>query len=156
MDKRVYHEKMGNYFDLMMYYVSGKIVTPMQVELKQEGDELMQCSKAEKNIIGILDCKGDQKVGDLAAFSELSYTNMSKFIERIEREGYVERYIDPGCRRNVYVRITDKGRRVHKEFLDKIYMKAEERFNRLYTEEEQVEVMELFEELLDKLKRFDD
>lgn len=68
MNKREYHEKLGKYFDLTLYYVSGKIVTPMQAELKKEGDPLMQLSEAEKNIIGILDCRGDQKIGDLAAF----------------------------------------------------------------------------------------
>lgn len=156
MDKREYHKKMGNYFDLMMYYVSGKIVTPMQLEIKKEGDRLMQLSEAEKNIIGILDCKGDQKIGDLAAFSKLSYTNMSKFVDRIEREGYVRRYTDPDCRGNVYVCITEEGKKLHQEFLDKIYGKAEEKFDELYSDEEQTEVMELFEKLLEKLRRFDE
>ena len=156
MNKREYHEKLGKYFDLTLYYVSGKIVTPMQAELKKEGDPLMQLSEAEKNIIGILDCRGDQKIGDLAAFSKLSYTNMSKFVDRIGREGYVERYIDPECRRNVYVRITEKGKKLHGDFLDKIYEKAEERFDRLYTEAEQEEVMKQFEALLNMLSRFDE
>lgn len=155
MSKREYHEIMGNYFDLTFYYVSGKIVSPLQLSVKNSGDELMQLSEAEKNIIGILDCKGDQKIGDLAVFSNLSYKNMSKFVDRIEREGYVERYIDPTCRRNVYVRITEKGKVMHAKYLNSVYIKAEEFFNKYYTDDEQTELKKRFEALLEMLYRLD-
>lgn len=46
---------------------------------------------------------------DLAAHAHVEVQTMSRTIERMEREGHVERTVDPGDRRRLFVSLTPAG-----------------------------------------------
>ncbi|NQX26003.1 MarR family transcriptional regulator [Microbacteriaceae bacterium VKM Ac-2854] len=46
---------------------------------------------------------------DLAAHAHVEVQTMSRTIERLEREGHVERTVDPSDRRRLFVSLTDAG-----------------------------------------------
>jgi DNA-binding MarR family transcriptional regulator len=50
------------------------------------------------------------RVNELAREVVLSPTAMSRFVDRLERDGYVRREADPGDRRALQITITDAGR----------------------------------------------
>jgi DNA-binding MarR family transcriptional regulator len=52
------------------------------------------------------------RVNQLADAVVLSPTAMSRFVDRLERDGYVRREPDPGDRRALQVTITDDGRKL--------------------------------------------
>ena len=52
------------------------------------------------------------RVNQLADAVVLSPTAMSRFVDRLERDGYVRREPDPGDRRALQVTITDEGRKL--------------------------------------------
>lgn len=52
------------------------------------------------------------RVKQLADAVVLSPTAMSRFVDRLERDGYVRREPDPGDRRALQVTITDEGRKL--------------------------------------------
>jgi DNA-binding MarR family transcriptional regulator len=58
--------------------------------------------------------KGPLRVNQLADSVVLSPTAMSRFVDRLERDGYVRREPDPADRRALQVTITDEGRKLLK------------------------------------------
>jgi DNA-binding MarR family transcriptional regulator len=58
--------------------------------------------------------KGPLRVNQLADSVVLSPTAMSRFVDRLERDGYVRRQPDPADRRALQITITDDGRKLLK------------------------------------------
>src|SRR5215217_6991213 len=56
--------------------------------------------------------KRPRRVNELADAVVLSPTAMSRFVDRLERDGYVRREGDPADRRALQITITDEGRRL--------------------------------------------
>lgn len=146
-DKTKYHEEMGVNMDRLLYYHLGRIIRPVHDTVKQNGNEFMQLSSVQRNIMGNLTSRGDCTIGELAAFSNCSYKNMSKFLESIEELGLVERYINPDKRRYVYVRMTEKGREVHTEFTHAAYKEAQRVFDEVFTDKEQLDLLKYYQKI---------
>jgi DNA-binding MarR family transcriptional regulator len=55
------------------------------------------------------------RMSELATDTHLSQSALSRAVARLERDGLVERSMCPDDRRAMFVRLTDKGRRVHRK-----------------------------------------
>ena len=57
------------------------------------------------------------RMSDLASDMHLSQSALSRAVARLERDGLVERSMCPDDRRAMFVRLTEKGRRLHRRAL---------------------------------------
>lgn len=76
-------------------------------------------------IIGILIHKGDMKISDLSEKIGLSNSTVSGIIDRLEKQGMVERMRSSEDRRVVYVKVTDE----FKKNAEKYFCEIEKRFD---------------------------
>ena len=60
---------------------------------------------------------GKYRMSDLAGDIHLSQSALSRAVARLERDGLVERNMCTDDRRAMFVCLTEKGRRIHKEAL---------------------------------------
>jgi DNA-binding MarR family transcriptional regulator len=60
---------------------------------------------------------GKYRMSDLAGDIHLSQSALSRAVARLERDGLVERSMCADDRRSVFVRLTQKGKRVHERAL---------------------------------------
>jgi DNA-binding MarR family transcriptional regulator len=67
------------------------------------------------HIVSLLDRHGEMPMSRLADMLDVSDSNGSGLIDRLEERGYVERIRVPDDRRVVHVRATDAGRRMLEE-----------------------------------------
>ena len=68
---------------------------------------------------------------------------MTDMMDRMEREGIAERFRDPENRRLVKVRLTDKGKRIRREF----YEKRRAEFTSLFSQLGDTEIREYVQHL---------
>jgi DNA-binding MarR family transcriptional regulator len=84
-------------------------------ELKCLGSERLVrlgISMSQLHVMHLLDRHGEMAMSHLADMLEVSVSNATGLIDRVEERGYVERIRVPNDRRVVLVRITDSGRGV--------------------------------------------
>jgi len=87
-------------------------------ELRCMGGDRMRragVSYTHFHIVSLLDRHGEMPMSRLADMIEVSDSNASGLIDRLEERGYVERIRVPDDRRVVHVRATDVGRRMLSE-----------------------------------------
>jgi DNA-binding MarR family transcriptional regulator len=106
-------------------------------ELKCMGGDRMRrtgLSFANSHIIGMLDRHGDMPMSRLAELLDVSLSNASGIVDRLEERGLVERVRVPDDRRLVLVRLTDGGRAalaqadvLHDELLQAILGRLDDR-----------------------------
>ena len=70
-----------------------------------------------------LEHEGPRRLTSLAADEGVAQPSMTQLVQRLERQGFVERNRDPGDKRVVWVAITDAGRRL---LADRRVSRAEE------------------------------
>lgn len=78
---------------------------------KKIGSELYQgkITLPQFIILEFLHREGESKMTDLARFMSVTTAAMTGFVERLVRDGYVERVFDPGDRRVIIIKLTGKG-----------------------------------------------
>lgn len=106
-------------------------------ELKCMGGDRMRrtgLSFANSHIIAMLDRHGDMPMSRLAELLDVSLSNASGIVDRLEERGLVERVRVPDDRRLVLVRLTDGGRAalaqadvLHEELLQAILARLDDR-----------------------------
>lgn len=69
-------------------------------------------SMTQVHVLSMLQRHGDVPMSRLADLIDVSLSNATGLIDRMEERGYVERVRVPGDRRVVIVRMTDPGRRL--------------------------------------------
>ena len=87
-------------------------------ELKCVGSERMLrqgISMTQLHVMNMLERHGEVAMSRLAEMLDVSDSNATGLIDRIEERGFVERIRVPSDRRVVLVRITDRGREVMEE-----------------------------------------
>lgn len=87
----------------------------MMVALKCIGSERMiklGVSMTQVHVLSMLQRHGDVPMSRLADLIDVSLSNATGLIDRMEERGYVQRVRVPDDRRVVIVRMTDEGRRV--------------------------------------------
>ena len=83
-------------------------------------------------------------IGELGRNALVKSSTMTDMIDRLEKDGIAERMRDDDDRRVVKVRLTDRGKKIKKQFVFKMRKGVEEAFSKLSEEEEKT--------LLDHLK----
>ena len=72
----------------------------------------MGVSMSQLHVMSMLDRHGDMPMSRLAEMIDISLSNATGLIDRMEERGFVERLRVPDDRRVVLVRITDGGRKL--------------------------------------------
>lgn len=90
---------------------------------------------------------GKMKISDLSEKVNLSNSTVSGIVDRLEKQGYVERSRNAEDRRTVYVNVTNKFEEVHKGFHKNMVKNFEDMLNSGTTEQ-----MEKINEGLETLK----
>jgi len=119
--------------------------------LKYRGDDV-EIPASHWMVMSILDKNGKMKVGDLSSILGLSNSTVSGILDRLEKQGFVERERSTEDRRVVWVQTTQK----FKECLYMHFKEAEKQFENLLskaTEDEIDKVLEGFETLKRILER---
>jgi DNA-binding MarR family transcriptional regulator len=106
-------------------------------ELKCMGGDRMRrtgLSFGTSHIIGMLDRHGDMPMSRLADLLDVSLSNASGIVDRLEEHGLVERVRVPADRRIVLVSLTDSGRTalaqvdvLHDELMQSILARLDDR-----------------------------
>jgi DNA-binding MarR family transcriptional regulator len=74
-------------------------------------------------------------IGELGRNAQVKSSTMTDMIDRLEKEKIAERIRDDGDRRVVKVRLTDKGKKIKREFTQKTRKGVETAFSKLSEEE---------------------
>jgi DNA-binding MarR family transcriptional regulator len=84
--------------------------------------------------------KDDQAypIGELGKNARVKSSTMTDMIDRLEKDGIVERTRDDDDRRVVKVRLTDKGKKIKRQFSLKMREGIEEAFAHLSEEEKKI------------------
>jgi DNA-binding MarR family transcriptional regulator len=93
-------------------------------------------------------------MGELCKMANVKMPSMTEVVDRFEQEGILERIRDMEDRRVVKVKMTAKGKKMHKEVLKKRADELTKRFGVLTTEERTslVDLLKSVSELLTKVK----
>ena len=78
---------------------------------------------------------GEYPIGELGRNAQVKSSTMTDMIDRLEKEKIAERIRDDGDRRVVKVRLTDKGKKIKREFTQKTRKGVETAFSKLSEEE---------------------
>ena len=91
--------------------------------------------------------RGDREytMGELSRNAQVAMPSMTEMIDKLENNGLAERFRDINDRRVVKVRLTAKGQRLRKEFMQKRFNDLKKMFSKLSHRE--------LDELIDSLKR---
>ena len=74
-------------------------------------------------------------IGRLGKNAQVKRSAITNMIDRLEREGIAERFRDDGDRRVVKVQLTDKGKRIRREFYQKRTKEVKKLFSKLNEED---------------------
>lgn len=87
----------------------------------------------------------DYTMGELSKNAQVAMPSMTEMIDKLEKHGMAERYRDVSDRRVVKVRLTSKGKKLRKEFMQKRLKDMKDLFGKLSKEE--------LDDLISSLKR---
>ena len=81
--------------------------------------------------------RGDQEytMGELSRNAQVAMPSMTEMIDKLEKHGMAERSRDENDRRVVKVRLTEKGKKLRKEFMQKRFNDLKAIFGRLSSAE---------------------
>ncbi len=119
--------------------------------LKYKGDDI-QIPASDWMVMSVLDKNRKMKVSDLSRKVGLPNSTVSGILDRLEKQGFVERIRSTEDRRVVWVQTTEK----FKECLYMHFKEAEKQFEKLLgkaTDEEIDKILEGFETLKEVLER---
>ena len=85
----------------------------------------------------------DYTMGELSKNAQVAMPSMTEMVDKLEKHGIAERYRDENDRRVVKVRLTSKGKRLRKEFMQKRLKEMKEIFGKL----SEIELNDLIESL---------
>ena len=108
-------------------------------------------------MMGILSHDGEMKISDLSEKLGLSNSTVSGIIDRLEKQGLVERTRSLEDRRVVYVNVSTEFRKNSKENFCKIEKTFEDIMTKATTEEVEVILkgLDTLEQILDRQKKND-
>ena len=91
--------------------------------------------------------RGDKEytMGELSKNAQVTMPSMTEMIDKLEKNGMADRSRDEKDRRVVKVKLTAKGQRLRKEFMQKRFNDLKKMFGKLRSEE--------LDELIDSLKK---
>ncbi|MCQ6561412.1 MarR family transcriptional regulator [Paenibacillus mendelii] len=103
-------------------------------------------------IIQILAVEEKQNCSELAIALDITLSAVTNLTNKLVSKGYIERMTSETDRRNVYLRITDKGRDVENRMLDK-YKEMTEILWEGFTDEEMDLLLASYEKMLSNIQK---
>ena len=88
-----------------------------------------------KSLFAFKEDDEEYPIGELGRNAQVKSSTMTDMLDRLEKEKIAERIRDDGDRRVVKVRLTDKGKKIKKEFTKKTRKGVEAAFSKLSEEE---------------------
>jgi DNA-binding MarR family transcriptional regulator len=88
-----------------------------------------------KSLFAFRDENKAYPVGELRKNARVKRSTITDMVDRLERDGIAERLRDDGDRRVVKVRLTEKGKKVRRDFSQKRRKEMEEIFSKLNNDE---------------------
>ena len=98
---------------------------------------------SEIKALGAFRWDKDYTMGELSQNAQVAMPSMTEMVDKLEKHGIAERYRDGNDRRVVKVRLTSKGKRLRKEFMQKRLKEMKEIFGKL----SEIELNDLIESL---------
>jgi len=74
-------------------------------------------------------------IGELRRNARVKRSTITVMVDRLERDSIAERFREDGDRRVVKVRLTDKGKKIRREFFQKMRREMERVFSKLTVDE---------------------
>ncbi|UVI30118.1 MarR family transcriptional regulator [Paenibacillus spongiae] len=102
-------------------------------------------------IIQILAVEEKQNCSDLAVALDITLSAVTNLTNKLVAKGYIERTVSETDRRNVYLRITDKGREVENRIVEK-YKEMTETLWAGFTDEEIDLLLASYEKMLSNIQ----
>ncbi|OGL39726.1 MAG: hypothetical protein A3C43_05170 [Candidatus Schekmanbacteria bacterium RIFCSPHIGHO2_02_FULL_38_11] len=95
----------------------------------------------------------DYTMGELSRNIQVAMPSMTEMIDGLEEVGIVERWRDPDDRRVVRVKLTEKGKKMRKEFMERRREELENIFSKLSSEDwdELIKNLEKASQILKKI-----
>jgi len=90
---------------------------------------------SEIKALGAFRWDKDYTMGELSQNAQVAMPSMTEMVDKLEKHGIAERYRDGNDRRVVKVRLTSKGRRLRKEFMQRRLKEMKEIFGKLSKQE---------------------
>jgi DNA-binding MarR family transcriptional regulator len=132
----------------IVYFVSKtkkKMTKFIEKKLIEKG--LTDLAPSYGNILTVLyDNEGSLRIKDIGDLLGKEKSTMTTLINNLEKHGYVEKVRDENDRRNTYVRLTDKARRIENEF-NEISAAVQERAYNNFSKDEKDELLRLLKKL---------
>jgi DNA-binding MarR family transcriptional regulator len=132
----------------IVYFVSKtkkKMTKFIEKKLIEKG--LTDLAPSYGNILTVLyDNEGSLRIKDIGDLLGKEKSTMTTLINNLEKHGYVEKVRDENDRRNTYVRLTDKARRIENEF-NEISAAVQERAYNNFSKNEKDELLRLLKKL---------
>jgi DNA-binding MarR family transcriptional regulator len=132
----------------IVYFVSKtkkKMTKFIEKKLIEKG--LTDLAPSYGNILTVLyDSEGSLRIKDIGDLLGKEKSTMTTLINNLEKHGYVEKVRDENDRRNTYVRLTDKARRIENEF-NEISAAVQERAYNNFSKNEKDELLRLLKKL---------
>ena len=125
-------------------------VSKLSRSFKNKGDDIFQktgLSPSHAFILYVLYTKGTVHQKDMGNFLHLSPSTMTRFIQKLETKGYLEKTSEG---KNIYLTLTDKGQR-HMPTLIDAWNEVNTLISTALTEEERTTYMKLSHKLLKHL-----
>jgi DNA-binding MarR family transcriptional regulator len=91
------------------------------------------------------------RMADLAAKVVLSRSGLTRLVDRLEKEKYLYRELDPEDRRGFYAVLTDEGANVMRKAWATYAQGIQEHFAMYLSDEDAVRLTQIFNTILDKL-----
>lgn len=104
----------------------------MQEKIRARG---IQISAGQSGVLYLLKMKDGLKMSELSRLLDIDNSAITRVVDRLEKNGYVERSLNPADRRQFLINITEKGKRDIK-IVQEISNKTNDKIMEGFTEEE--------------------
>ena len=101
----------------------------------EQGFKEMNVTAPQGMLMGILVHNGEMKISDLSERMGLSNSTVSGILDRLEKQGYVERIRSEEDRRVVFVKVTSQFRQMAQNHFNEIENKFDSMLNEITPEE---------------------
>jgi len=99
---------------------------------QEEGDLSSDLTASQvKSLFAFREENKAYPIGELGKNARVKRSTITDMVDRLERDGIAERLRDDGDRRVVKVRLTDKGKKIRREFYQKRRQEMEGIFSKL-------------------------
>ncbi|MDD4291728.1 MAG: winged helix DNA-binding protein [Clostridia bacterium] len=133
-DKRILN--IGEDCDVCYMLIRKNILGPIQDHIKLSGSEYIDLGDSYGRIIGDLVTYKETTIQNLSTYTRMLYPNVVKVISELNEKGYVEKFHKPDSKKKIYIRMTDKLKKIYDEYEESATETAQRHFSSVFTDED--------------------